>query len=550
MTLNHIDENRQYVGGKLQLKQDSDESVRCGVPHSPSRVTLRTRLAAMLCLMLLCSGASVNAQHPGPTAREVPKLTRISPEAAAPHTQIKLEGSSLGANLDEGVQVIFVQGSVEYKASAHGRGYEGADVEHGLQNLGVVVPDDLQPGSCGVIVEVNGQRSASLALKINVAATPPVLSSLRPLLPQPGDMLWIYGTGVSESDVFELTDALGKMHHVRNGGGTYGAAVAAFTLPSDLPGGETKLRAIEHRSGSNQVSNTLTFSVVRGPAPLDVLGDELIPVAPGQWLDFVVTSETPIKDAERVEVAFRQKNQLLILPLEDPKKLRVQVPSTLLPGSVEIQTRTWVAGESSPWSSPVDFRLLDKPAASKVYSLAIRPVRAEAAFKQDDRIVAISSVADADYPRVRVPTEKLSPGMVYVLTRVWRGGEASAWLFKHYGFDWPARFLPDGTMGDVPFMDGITLGPDTPKELVVYPGEGLILGGTFPVSSAEKLQVTLECAGHLSIVLSPLALATPQFARINLPDDLEAGDWELTVSNDNAAVKLKTKLRIKAPAGY
>ena len=95
-------------------------------------------------------------------------------------------------------------------------------------------------------------------------------------------------------------------------------------------------------------------------------------------------------------------------------------------------------------------------------------------------------------------------------------------------------------------MDGIYLGPNTPKELVVYPGEGLILGGTFPVSSAEKLQVTLECAGHLSIVLDPITLPNPRLARINLPDDLGAGDWDVIVSNDDAAVKLATKLRIKA----
>ena len=101
-------------------------------------------------------------------------------------------------------------------------------------------------------------------------------------------------------------------------------------------------------------------------------------------------------------------------------------------------------------------------------------------------------------------------------------------------------------MGEVPFMDRIYLGPHTPKELVVYPGEGLILGGTFPVSSAEKLQVMLECAGQLSIVLNPIALPKPQQVRINLPDDLEAGDWDVTVHNDDAAVKLPTKLRIKA----
>jgi hypothetical protein len=232
--------------------------------------------------------------------------------------------------------------------------------------------------------------------------------------------------------------------------------------------------------------------------------------------------------------------------------LRVQVPATLSSGSVVIQTRTRVAGEASAWSLPVTFRLLDRPAAAKIYSLEIRPVRAEAAFKQGDRIVAISSVAEVDYPRVRVPADKLSPGLVQVMTRVWRGGQPSAWLFKHIGFDWPsATFLPDGTMGELPFLDRIYLGPDTPKALVVYPGEGLILEGTFPVASAEKLQVTLECAGRLSVVLNPTRLPDPKFVRINLPDDLEAADWDITVRNLDvpAAAKLPTKLRlIKAHA--
>jgi hypothetical protein len=498
----------------------------------------------MLCVMFLCSGAPVHSQHPGSSQLEAPHLTRITPEAAAASTHIKIEGLRLGANLDESVQVIFVQGTAEYSARPNGGEYDTADLERDPQALNVVVPDDLQPGPSEVIVEVLGQRSASLGLRISVPATAPMLSGLRPLLPQPGATIWIDGTGFSASDVFELTDALGKPHHIVNGDGTSDADVAAFMLPKDFPGGETTLRAIEHRSGSNQVSNTLSFTVVRGPAPLDVLSDWLMPVAPGQWLDFMVTSEMPIKDAERVEVAFRQKSQLLILPLDDPRKLRVQVPAALSPGNVEIQTRTWVTGEASPWSSPVDFRLLEKPAAAKVYSLEIRPVRAEVAFKQADRIVAISSVADADYPRVRVPTDKLSPGLVLVMTRIWRGGQPSAWLFKGYGFEWPAEFLPDGTMGEVPFMN-VIYRPDTPKDMVVYPSEGLILEGTFPVSSVEKLQVTLECAGHLSIVLNPIALPNPRLARINLPDDLEAGDWDVTVSSGDAAVKLPTKLRIK-----
>jgi len=509
----------------------------------------------MLCALLVC--LPVQSQSGGSTPRdgaqasreiplrEVPQLTRITPDAAAASTRIKIEGLRLGANLDEGVRVIFVQGSAEYSTGFSGSEND-TDLEHGEQALNVAVPEELQTGSCSVIVEVSGQRSAPLPLKIKAPATPPVLSGLRPLLPQPGETIWVDGTGFSESDDFELSDSLGKAHHIINGHGTSDADCAAFTLPEDFPAGETTLRAIEHRSGSSQFSNTLSFRVVRGPAPLDVWGDELMPVAPGQWLDLVVTSEMPSKDAERVEVSFRQENQVLLAPLEDSRKLRVQVPSALNPGHVEIQTRTWAAGEASPWSAPVNFSLLEKPVASKVGNLEIRPVRVEAGFKQADHIVAISSVADADYPRVRVPTDKLSPGLVGVETRVWRGGQPSAWLSKGYGFNWPSKFLPDGTMGEVPFMEGIYIGHGSPGELVVYPGEGLILGGTFPVASAEKLRVTLECAGHPAITLNPITLPNPRSVRINLPEDLASGDWDVTVSNDNAAVKLATRLRIKA----
>lgn len=520
------------------------EFARSSVLHSCKDLS-RTPLALMLSTMLLCSVSPSRSQDPGSTARGAVQLTRITPEAAAPETHIELEGFRLRTTLDKGVQVIFVQGTAEYTTQPYGGGYANSDFESRPQTLNIVVPAELQTGPCEVIVEVKGQRSASLPLKINVAATPPTLSSLKPLLPQPGEMIWIDGTGFGESDDFELTDARGKTHDLGNSHGTSSADVAAFRLPSDLPGGEATLRVIERRSGASQVSNPLTFTVLSGPAPLDVCTDWLMPVAPGQWLDFVITSDLPLKDAERVEVSFRQENQVLIVPMEDPKKLRVQVPAAFSPGNVEIQTRTWAAGAASPWSARVRLNLLDKPAASKVYSLDIRPVRAEAAFKQGERIVAISPVADADFPRVRVTTDKLSPGLVFVMTRVWRGGKPSPWLYKNRGFDWPGKFLPDGTIGEVPFMDRISLGPATPPELVAYPGEGLILGGTFPVSSVEDLQVTLECAGRLAIVLKPIASSDPKLARINLPVDLDTGDWDVTVGNDQVAVKLPVKLRIR-----
>ena len=101
-------------------------------------------------------------------------------------------------------------------------------------------------------------------------------------------------------------------------------------------------------------------------------------------------------------------------------------------------------------------------------------------------------------------------------------------------------------MGEMPFMDRIYLGPDTAKELVVYPGEGLNFFGTSPVASADRLRITLICAGRLPVILNPAGTKNTGMARIKLPTDLEAGDWEVIVSNLDlpATVTLPIKLRL------
>jgi hypothetical protein len=56
----------------------------------------------------------------------------------------------------------------------------------------------------------------------------------------------------------------------------------------------------------------------------------------------------------------------------------------------------------------------------------------------------------------------------------------------------------------------------------------------------------LECAGRLSVVLNQPSLSDPKFVKINLPDDLDAADWDVTVRNLDvrAAVTLPIKLRL------
>lgn len=477
---------------------------------------------------------------------EPPFIVRIAPAAAAPQTRIQVEGYRLRANPELGGRVLFVQGANEYEVASSGGSYEIANMKQGLQDLSVVVPDALQPGPCKLMVKVDGRRSRPFDFQINVPATAVVLTEIRPLTPQPTETIWIEGSGFAASDEVELVDAMGRKHSFATGFGSSNANTIALTLPKNLPAGEAHLRVIEHRSSTDQQSNVLSFMIVRGPTPLAIYADWLKPVAPGQWLDLVVGSHDPLKGAERVEVSFRQNEQFLIVAVKGVSDLRIQVLASLTAGVVMLETRTIVNGEASQWSAPIKYRLLEKPAAAKVYSLEIRAVRTEVAFRQGGRIVAIVAVRAADYPRVRVPTDKLSPGSVEVLTRVWRGGRPTEWSFQHHGFDWPNKSLPpDGTMDEGPFIARVPFGPETPKALAVFPGEKLVLEGTFPVESPEDIRVTLQGEEGLPVVLNARGGDSPRRAKIELPDTLGEGEWEVTLHSVNDGISMKLPIRLK-----
>jgi hypothetical protein len=481
------------------------------------------------------------------TRSESPDLVRVTTPAAA-GTKISLEGYRLGANLSSGVRVQFSQGTKNYFQSVPGGSFVVANVQHGWQSLGVVVPRELQPGPCQVAVDVEGRFSQAVTIIINPPAAAPVLSAIKPHYVGPGELIWIEGTGFSESDDLELTDSAGRVY-VQRSQITSSPDTDALKIPADIPDGEVTLRVIERRSGTNAAGNALMFMVTRGPKPLEVADEWLMPVAPGQWLDLPVRSEDPINSADRIEILFAQSEQLHIIPLANPKILRVQVPRALLPGNVQIRMRTWVGGKVSQWSVPTSFRLLNRAAAPKIYSLEIVPVRAEVGFKQGDRILSIVTVNELDYPRVRIPIEMLSQtlsrGQVQIITRVWRGGQPSEWLQGYGGFQWPTTFV-DGKSGTLRFVDRIYVGPDTPVPILIYRGESLRLQGTFPVESVDKLGASLESAGHAPVVLNPTEVGYPREAKIQLPHDLEDAEWQLTIRNpdDGAALRLPIRLRL------
>jgi hypothetical protein len=375
-----------------------------------SRSSYSLQKIALLAILLLLMPASLRTlgRFQGTvTARsESPDLVRVMSPAAA-GTKISLEGYRLGANLNTGVRVQFSQGTKNYFQSVPGGSFVVANVQQGWQSLGAIVPVELQPGPCQVLVDVEGRLSQVFTITINPSATAPVISGIKPHCVGPGELIWIDGTGFSDSDDLELTDSAGRVY-VQRSLATSSPDTAALNLPADIPDGEVALRVIERRSGTNAVGNTLAFIVTRRPKPLEVATEWLMPVAPGQWLDLPVRSENPMNTADRIEISFAQREQLHVVPLADPKVLRVQVPRALLASDVQIRMRTWVADRVSEWSIPTSFRLLDKAAPPKIYSVEIVPVRAEAGFKQGDRILSTVTVDESDYPRVRVPIETLS----------------------------------------------------------------------------------------------------------------------------------------------
>jgi hypothetical protein len=321
-------------------------------------------------LLLLLAGLYVTgqAQEMAAAKHQLPELLRSTPAIATPGTELELEGYRLGWPDADGVEVAFVQGEASIVAHPTGGGWQATDLDNGLQQMKVVVPYGIEPGNCQIQISVNGKKSAPITIEIPLMVSPPEISEVIPRWSEPGDIVWVSGSGFGESDEIELIDAGGNIHHFPAGSTSTGIKTA-FSLPANLPNGETVVKIVEKRSGGNQASNPISFWVNNGPVPLDVWGKWLSSVAPGQWLDLVVTSIKPLERADRAEAAFTQNGKQYIVPIVGRVYPRAHVPKFLLAGDAKITTRTWRNGQPSVWSEPIDYKILDHPASPQVFSL-------------------------------------------------------------------------------------------------------------------------------------------------------------------------------------
>jgi hypothetical protein len=248
-----------------------------------------------------------------------------------------------------------------------------------------------------------------------------------------------------------LIDAEGRRHQFEPG---HSARHSGPKLPADLAEGEATLWIINRHKPDDQPSNSITLQISRGPTPLEIWPEMLMPVAPGQWLNLVVTTFKPLEGAERAEVAFQQ-NQQIISPIVDYECPRVEVPRNLSPGQVSLQTRTWRNGKSSHWSPAVYYQLLAQPAAPLI------------------EVIEIGSPENASF-----------------------------------------IFLYEG--------------PDRPQNFTIEPGKTMVWRGKFPVASVERLRVIIEGYGG-AWTITPVAASNSGQMKIELPQDIPKGDWQLIV---------------------
>jgi len=403
-------------------------------------------LTALLCAPLIVMGQDVG------DSRKAPEVIRCVPDMASVGTVLDLQGYRLGAigNYADRTKIHFVQGNVRRLATRVGSQGFTNDAQNGFQHLDVNVPEGLALGPCQVTVEVDGQQSAPLEIEITTWR-PPEITSISPPWAQPGQHILLEGSGFHVSDDIMLIDAQGRRHQFEPG---HAASYSGETLPADLAEGEATLWIVNRHNPDDQQSRSITLQVSCGPIPLEIWPDLLMPVAPGQWLNLVVTTFKPLEGAERAEVAFQQNSQI-ISPIVDYESPRVEVPRNLSPGKVSLMTRTWRNGKSSPWSPAVSYQLLAQPAAPQIELIEIG-----------------------------IP-------------------DNASFIFLYEG-------------------------PDRPQNFTIEPGKTMVWRGKFPVASVERMRVIIEGYGT-AWTITPVAGSNSGQMKIELPQDIPQGDWQLIV---------------------
>lgn len=330
-----------------------------------------------------------------------PVVEAWEPKTGSVDTVIYLLGYRLYLDHWDKTKAFFIQNGVEFPARTAG-GWVNTNYEHtGPQTLLVIVPEEVVPGQAQLVVEVNGRRSTPVTITITEWKLP-IIERLNPAIGAPGTLVRIEGEGFHANDEIKITDSNGNPIKVTLSG-------QALAIPEDASEGIITVRIGSQKYGKGQFTEPFTFTVTNEPLPVELLTDDTMAVAPGQWLDLHISNLKPLTRSELTEIAFKQAGRTIIVATSKPFRSHVAVPTTLSAGEVQLQLRTWRDGRPSQWSEPASLELADKPVAPFIDSLRLAKGSWTALSPGPDRKTSFT----------------VSPGDEVVLFGLWHVADAS-----------------------------------------------------------------------------------------------------------------------------
>ncbi len=305
-------------------------------------------------------------------ARTAPDKTPVVyecwPHSGSANSVIELKGLRLGPGEPETAKAFVIQNGMEIPARTGGGSSVTNDSQNGQQTLEVILPEEVVPGPAQIVAERYGVRTAPVTITIT-EWTVPIIKQITPTAGPPDTVVEIECYNFHINDEIEITDGEGrKVKSYQSGGSAYGTSIV---VPKDFPDGVLRIRIGSRKGGKNQFTPPVEFMVTEEPLTVQLIPQWMQPVAPGQWFHFVASSLQPVYTSEQTEVSFKQAGREIMVNVPRVLRARVEVPVALSPGEVQVQVRTWRTGRSSPWSTPVTLKLLDKPLPPYVQALRL-----------------------------------------------------------------------------------------------------------------------------------------------------------------------------------
>lgn len=315
-----------------------------------------------------------------------PVVNAWEPKTGSIDSLIYLSGYRLYPGEWNKTKAFFIQNGVELPVRTAGGWSTTNDLHNGPQTVGVIVPEEVVPGQAQIVVEFEGRRSSPATVTITQWKLP-IIKQLNPARGAPGTIVKIEGEGFHVTDELEVTNAEGKAIDFGGGGSFNGTA---FRIPEDAPEGPLTIRIGNRKYGKGRYTEPVEFAVTNEPLTVELLTSDMQSVAPGQWLDLQISNVEPLKRSELTEVAFKQAGQTIIVVAPKAFRPHIPVPSALSAGEVQLQLRTWRAGQASPWSEPAEFQLADKPLPPLIDSIRLTTGQWAALSPGPDRVTSFT----------------------------------------------------------------------------------------------------------------------------------------------------------------